>query len=63
MDENDERVFMIRGEDNLGDQHIFVTTHRERAFSAYADFLKRYRQVKTNDAFLYCFIESGDQSN
>lgn len=63
MDDNDERVFMIQGEDDVGDQHIFVTTDRDRAFSSYADFLKLYRQVKTNDAFLYCVIESTGQAN
>lgn len=39
MKDDDECVFMVRGEDDLGDQHIFVTTDRDRAFNSYADFL------------------------
>ncbi|MCW1432117.1 hypothetical protein [Novosphingobium sp. JCM 18896] len=50
MDENDERVYMIFGTDQLGDQHVFATCDETRALLAYRDFASRYEVVRGNEA-------------
>jgi len=46
----DERVYMVSGEDEHGDQHVFATESLERAKAAYRDMKARYEAVRTNNA-------------
>jgi len=46
----DERVYMVSGEDELGDQHVLMTESLERAKAAYLDMKARYGKVMMNDA-------------
>ncbi len=48
-DISDNRVFMVGAEDELGDQHVFMTSDLERATKAYRDMKARYGNVRTND--------------
>lgn len=44
----DERLYMVGGEDELGDQHVFMTNDRERAIAAYKEMGSRFANVATN---------------
>lgn len=41
---------MVSGEDELGDQHVFMTEDRERALAAYHRLQAQYGVVRMNDA-------------
>lgn len=51
MDEDDERIFMVGGEDANGDQHIFMTTSVERVIAEYRRNLPLYVNVRGNLGF------------
>lgn len=46
----EERIYMISAEDELGDQHVFMTEDRERALAAYRRLKAQYGAVRMNDA-------------
>lgn len=48
---DEERTFMIAGEDDQGDQHMVMTTSQERAVAHYRDMAGRLRNVRGNEAF------------
>ena len=50
MDNSEENlVYMVGAEDELGDQHVFMTSDLERATRAYQDMKARYGSVRVND--------------
>lgn len=48
---NDERVYMVEGQDENGDQHLFATDSRERAEAKLAEMRKTLKNVRGNLAF------------
>jgi hypothetical protein len=46
----EERIYMVSAEDELGDQHVFMTENRERALAAYHRLKAQYGTVRMNDA-------------
>lgn len=46
--ELDEPVYMVAGDDHMGDHHIFVTTHKGRARDHHHAMLKQFKRVKAN---------------
>lgn len=46
-----ERMFMISGEDENGDHHLFMTENLERAVAQYRVMKKTLRNVSGNDGF------------
>jgi len=46
----EERIYMVSAEDELGDQHVFMTGDCERALAAYHRLKAQYGNVRMNDA-------------
>ena len=44
----DGLVFMVSGDDEIGDHHIFVSSSRERAEARYQAMLTTHASVKAN---------------
>lgn len=51
MTDTDERSYMVAGEDESGDQHLFITESRDRAISQFHEMTARLRNVRGNEAF------------
>lgn len=45
----EERTYMVLGEDENGDYHLFATNSRDRAATAYADRQSWLRNVRANE--------------
>lgn len=46
-----ERIFMISGEDENGDQHVFMTESLERVRAKFSEWEATHRGLRGNDAF------------
>ncbi|MGN6538028.1 MAG: hypothetical protein ACTHKQ_20145 [Mesorhizobium sp.] len=46
----EERTYIVGAEDELGDQHVFMTGDRERALAAYHRLKAQYGAVRMNEA-------------
>lgn len=49
--DEDERVYMISGIDEMGDTEMFMTRDRARADARYLDMQGRLKDVQRNDAW------------
>lgn len=49
---DDERVYMIMGEDAAGDMHLVGTNDRARALAHYARMVETMANVQGNSAFM-----------
>lgn len=47
----DERTFMVGGEDENGDGHLFVTSSAERAIAEYRRMKGIFKNVRGNPGF------------
>ena len=46
--DRDEIIYMVTGEDENGDHHIFVTSDRRRAEAGHEDALRQFQDVTAN---------------
>jgi hypothetical protein len=51
MEDWDELTFMVGGEDENGDGHLFVTSSIERAIAEFERILPIYKNVRGNPGF------------
>ncbi len=50
--EDDNRVYMIMGEDDAGDMHLVGTNDQARALAHYMRMLETMKHVQGNGAFM-----------
>lgn len=48
-----ERIYMISGEDENGDQHVFMTESLERVRAKYVEWETTHHGLRGNDAFAH----------